>query len=161
MEVCVSFGGKRLSSLLRMLATDFASWCYGFPDLILWRPRRRTSPSNSGNSGQHPSLTCQNSTKNSSPSSTATSPLTDTVECNTLKVGHAAGLDGDFNSSESLNWEGWGFGWEVLVVEVKSARDVLSAGQKAWISSLREIGVECEVCRVAHRTPALQSFSTP
>eukprot|EP00904_Undaria_pinnatifida_P013630 jgi/Undpi1/9398/HiC_scaffold_27.g11855.m1 len=45
LEIAVSFGGRTLSRVLLMLTTDLPHVHCGFPDLVLWRPKRRTSVS--------------------------------------------------------------------------------------------------------------------
>lgn len=83
---------------------------YGFPDLVLWRPKGRPAP---------------------------------------RKYGHGTKWSG---REFGLGWNGSsGLGWEVQVVEVKSAGDTLSAVQRAWLSVLRDAGVAATVCRVTSR----------
>ncbi|CAM9364280.1 unnamed protein product [Discosporangium mesarthrocarpum] len=182
MEICVSFGGARLSSLLYLLASDFSSWSYGFPDLILWKLKAASVMSNGNTNG---------STYGNTPDplgdlaqQTPTSPYCDlSTYTPPLRTGNSVepfgkrvysnsttgdirdgGGDKDNNGSYGsgvseaatqggLGWEGLGYGWELMVVEVKSAKDVVSAGQKAWITQLSGMDVPCEICRVMHRSP--------
>ncbi|CAN0219031.1 unnamed protein product [Pylaiella littoralis] len=39
MEISVAFGGRRLSELLRTTTSNIPHLCYGFPDVVLWKPK--------------------------------------------------------------------------------------------------------------------------
>ncbi|CAM9136004.1 unnamed protein product [Ectocarpus fasciculatus] len=39
MEICVAFGGKRLSDVLNTLTNNLRTMDKGFPDVVLWRPK--------------------------------------------------------------------------------------------------------------------------
>ncbi|CAM9857544.1 unnamed protein product [Ectocarpus sp. 12 AP-2014] len=51
MEICVAFGGKRLSDLLKTLTNNLADMDKGFPDVVLWRPKGANRGAGGSSSG--------------------------------------------------------------------------------------------------------------
>ncbi|CAM9123142.1 unnamed protein product [Ectocarpus sp. 12 AP-2014] len=117
MEICVAFGGRRLSDLLSATTTTIAQLRFGFPDVVLWRPKSDKSVAERRSGGGSGS-------------------------------GDEKGLDWVCKTHFGLGWEGYGQGWEVQVVEVKSKDDVTSHAQKAWLMELENARVPAMVTRV-------------
>ncbi|CAM9883284.1 unnamed protein product [Ectocarpus sp. 13 AM-2016] len=117
MEICAAFGGRRLSDLLSATTTTITQLRFGFPDVVLWRPKSDKGVTESRSGGGSGS-------------------------------GDEKGLDWGSKTHFGLGWEGYGQGWEVQVVEVKSKDDITSHAQKAWLMELENARVPAMVTRV-------------
>ncbi|CAM9529270.1 unnamed protein product [Ectocarpus sp. 4 AP-2014] len=117
MEICAAFGGRRLSDLLSTTTTTITQLRFGFPDVVLWRPKSDMGVAESRSGRDSGS-------------------------------GDEKGLDWGSKTHFGLGWEGYGQGWEVQVVEVKSKDDITSHAQKAWLMELENARVPAMVARV-------------